>query len=314
MDRVLFLAFTLLRKSEATALRWSDLETNGEVLRIWRQGGEKTTGRKSGGAAYRLRLHPIARAVLARQELRLRFAGRFDPEGPIWPRPQGGFRKGGDVIAHGIVRRLAYEAQLPGWRRWTVHCLRHTGAAMEAFYARGLGGLKHRGGWRSERMAAHYAQAALPPSAIPAGADDHRDEHANQGVVFAHAVNLLAVEIATADLSRRATSKGAQRARILETREAIRARIRALGTWAELARDAIGDVDTGKIPSEHMREASARITRVAHAAFVRARGDGIALEDARRLRNKAEKKQRDEWNRAIGTARRRLALNPNKET
>jgi integrase len=314
MDRVLFLAFTMLRKSEATALRWSDVEANGEILRVYRQGGAETTARKSGGAPYKHRMHPFAVAALERQRVRLAARDAASGADPIWPRPQGGFRTGGDVIREGTVERLAVTAGMADADRWTTHCLRHTGASMEAYYARDLGGVQWRGGWRSATMAAHYAEGALPASAIPRGAPLEFEEHETHAVRFLERVNELADAIRVAVEARRSASSP----RRLEQKRAsaigIQQRLRAMTTWAELARDAIGERDEGRIPFEHAREAKARITRVAHAAFVKARREGLPLEDCRRVRKTAEKKIRDEWTRAIGMARKRLTATTNQRS
>ncbi len=319
--RILWLAFTMLRKSEAVATTWGDIsgEADGVYLHVWRQrpGTGDARKRKAGGA-YRLRLHPFAAWVVERRRCVDVSADGWDQnspalmEQPLWPRPDGSVRKGGEIVTRGMVKRLAMEAGMRDAERWSTHCLRHSGAAMERHYGAGRDDVRDRGGWRSSRMAGHYAEGGAPLSAIPvpqALASESTENHADH---FWRALETMELEVQAAIDAYRASGGTPENraqgiARATHRRDGRR-RLRELPTWAALAREAVGDDPETEIKpaSDIAREARARARRIGHAAYVAARRAGASPQDASAARAKADQLARYEWTRALGMARRRL--------
>ena len=124
---ILFLAETGCRIGEATALRWTEVDLDFGVARLYRE--------KTGGQATDVELSARLREVLGRRRsARLRASlrhGRLNAdslEGFVFPNGRGG------LLNHQNFRRRVFNAivkeAFPDGRALTPHCLRHTWASL----------------------------------------------------------------------------------------------------------------------------------------------------------------------------------------
>lgn len=124
---VLTLAVTGMRFSEATGLRWADIDYRAETVTVRRRNlrGTMREGTKGGGKIYRvLPLAPELGEVLAVHHRRIATSAKLAASGLVFPSETGGPYKGGSTAVVKPLRRASQGIELG--RVVSAHDMRHT--------------------------------------------------------------------------------------------------------------------------------------------------------------------------------------------
>lgn len=140
------LALTGMRQAEAAGLGWDcvRLDADPPMLHIMFQGpadwhkdypaDRPRLPPKNGHDS--LELHPSVVLLLKEQEKRVRAAGHYRADGPVFPAADGSWRIRGRVITPSLFRTIVKRAGLPG-EGWVPHSLRHSLATLELQASKG---------------------------------------------------------------------------------------------------------------------------------------------------------------------------------
>ena len=186
--RVLVIALCGLRQGEASGLGWDCIHMDAEEMAIsgvpWIEikyqaslGWSSLNPRwmrpidppKDGPR--NLALHPsVVSALKALREYQQQ-RGLWQPNGPVFPAPNGQWRARPTTIGTNTMRQLVKEADLPNVEKWVTHSLRHTFATLEVIASRGdLRSTRERTGHSTVKQLEAYLHAGgrgMPSSALP---------------------------------------------------------------------------------------------------------------------------------------------------
>lgn len=181
--RIIVCALCGLRQGEAAGLGWDacsiDVEpalvhVNVQAIDGWRTKfpeWERPQSLPKHGKIRVQLLHASAVAALRAQRERVRSAGWYRIDGPVFPSRGGRWRSEAEVIDPELFRSVVEACGFPNVGEWTPHSLRHSFASLELVANKGnLMAVKERTGHGSVRILEGYLHAmghGLSSSAIP---------------------------------------------------------------------------------------------------------------------------------------------------